>query len=176
MLNKRIEQMINDQITKELYSSTLYLSMAAWFSNASLDGFAKWYYVQTQEERDHALIFYQYLHQTNARAKLQALEAPAVDFKDTIDILEQTIKHEEFITASIYDIVKAAGEEMDYKTVQFLNWFIDEQVQEENNANKNLNKFITMGQDGKALYLLDQEMGLRVYTKTPLLATMELAA
>ncbi len=173
MLNPRIEQMINDQITKELFSSTLYLSMASWFSSMSLDGFSKWYYVQTAEERDHALIFYQYMQQTGGRTIFQELDKPAWEFKDTIDILEQTVEHEEFITDSIYQIIKAANEEMDFKTVQFLNWFIDEQVQEENNANTNLNKFKTMGQDGKALYLLDQAMGARIYTKTPYLVTLE---
>ena len=176
MLNPRIEKMINDQITKELYSSTLYLSMASWFSSMSLDGFSKWYYVQTAEERDHALIFYQYMQQVGARTIFQELDKPTWEFKDTIDILEQTVKHEEFITASIYEIVKAANEEMDFKTVQFLNWFIDEQVQEENASNTNLNKFKTMGMDGKAIYLLDAEMGTRIYTKTPFLATMELKA
>jgi ferritin len=174
MLNPRIEKMINDQITKELFSSTLYLSMAAWFSHTSLNGFSKWYYVQTQEERDHALIFYHYMQQTGGQTKFQVLDEPQWDFKDTLDIFEQTVAHEEFITASIYDIVKAATEENDYKTVQFLNWFIEEQVQEEDAANNNLNRFKTMGTDGKGLYLLDQEMGVRVYTKTPLLATMEL--
>ena len=176
MLNKRIEKMLNDQITKELYSSTLYLSMSSWFASMSLDGFAQWYYIQTAEERDHALIFYHFMKQTGARTIFQKLEEPTWDFKDIQDILEQTVKHEEFITSSIYDIVKAANEENDYKTVQFLNWFIEEQVQEENNANNNLNRFMTMGLDGKAVYLLDQELGVRVYTKTPLLATMEAAA
>ena len=174
MLNKKIEKMINDQITKELYSSALYLSMAAWFSSMSLNGFAKWYYIQTQEERDHALIFYHYMKNTDTRTAFQQINEPTFDFKNTIDILEKTVKHEEFITASIYDIMQVANEEHDYKTVQFLNWFVDEQVQEENNANSNLNRFKTMGLDGKAIYLLDQEMGVRVYTKTPLLATMEL--
>ena len=173
MLNQRIEKMLNDQITKELYSSTLYLSMASWFSSASLNGFSKWYYVQTAEERDHALIFYNYMQQVGARTIFQELDKPGFDFKDTLDVLEQTVKHEEFITDSIYQIVKAANEEMDFKTVQFLNWFIEEQVQEENAANTNLNKFKTMGQDGKAIYLLDAEMGTRIYTKTQLLVTME---
>lgn len=174
MLNKRIEKMINDQITKELYSSALYLSMSAWFASMSLNGFAKWYYIQTQEERDHAMIFYQFMKQTDTRTAFQKVDEPTFAFKDTQDILEQTVKHEEFITASIYDIVKAANEEHDYKTVQFLNWFIDEQVQEESNANTNLNRFKTMGQDGKAMYLLDQEMGVRVYAKAPILVAMEL--
>jgi len=176
MLNEKIEKLINTQITKELYSSTLYLSMSAWFASMSLDGFAKWYYIQTQEERDHALIFYHYMKQIGGRTKFELLAEPTFEFKDIVDILEQTVKHEEFITASIYEIVKAATEENDYKTVQFLNWFIEEQVQEENNANTNLNRFKTMGLDGKAVYLLDQELKARVYTKTPLLVAMEAAA
>jgi ferritin len=116
------------------------------------------------------------MQQTGGRTIFQELAKPTWEFKDTIDILEQTVKHEEFITDSIYQIVKAANEEMDYKTVQFLNWFIDEQVQEENSANTNLNKFKTMGMDGKAIYLLDAEMGTRIYSKTPFLAAMELKA
>ena len=165
--------MINDQITKELYSSTLYLSMSAWFSAQNLDGFAQWYYVQTAEERDHALILYQYLLKTGGDPVLQALEKPDRDFADIADVLARTVKHEEFITSSIYEIVKAANEEMDYKTVQFLNWFVDEQVQEEDTANKNLNRFKTMGSEGKGLFMLDSQMGARVYTKTALLTTME---
>jgi len=176
MLNKRIEQMLNDQITKELFSSTLYLSMSSWFSSVNLDGFAKWYYVQTQEERDHALILYQYVLKAGGRPIFQELQKPDWDFADTMDVLSRTVKHEEFITSSIYEIVKAANEEADYKTVQFLNWFVDEQVQEEDSANKNLNRFKTMGSDGKALYLLDAEMGTRIYTKTALLTTLEAKA
>ncbi len=173
MLNKKVEEALNNQITKELFSSQLYLSMSAWFSNKSLDGFAKWYYVQKEEERDHALIIYNYIIKAGGTVSLNALDIPTVDFDDVEDVLAKTLEHERFITHSIYEIIELAQNEKDFKTVQFLQWFVEEQVQEEDNASRNLSRYKVMGMDGKALYLLDAEMATRIYTKTPLLVTME---
>ena len=173
MLSKNIELALNNQITKELFSSQLYLSMSAWFSKKSLDGFAKWYYIQKEEERDHALIIYNYILKAGGEVTLSALDIPSVDFDNAEDVLAKTLEHERFITSSIYEVLQLAQNEKDFKTVQFLQWFVDEQVQEEDNSSRNLARYMTMGQDGKALYLLDTEMGARTYAKTPLLVAME---
>ena len=173
MLNERIESLLNKQITNEFFSSQIYLSMSAWFSEKALDGFAKWYYIQTSEERDHALIIYNYILKAGGNVYLQALDQPRQSWDDVKAVLVNTLEHERFITKCIYDIVEAAQEEKDFKTAQFFQWFVDEQVQEEDNSSRNLTRFNTMGFDGKALYMLDAEMGTRIYTKTPLLVTLE---
>ncbi|HBR01216.1 MAG TPA: ferritin [Ruminiclostridium sp.] len=173
MLKKNVETLLNQQITKELYSAQLYLSMSAWFSSKDLDGFAKWYYVQSLEERAHAMIIYHYIIKAGGTVKLEEIEAPGNDWSGVLGILEETVKHEEYVTSLIYDIIETASREKDLKVVQFFQWFVDEQVEEEDNANKNKGRFETMGMDGKALYLLDQELGARVYTAPPLLTTLE---
>lgn len=173
MLKEKVESLLNKQITYELYSSQLYLSMSAWFSSKSLDGFAKWYYVQAQEERAHAMIIYHYILKAGGRVKLESIDTPPNEWAGVLEVLDETVKHEEFVTSLIYNIIDTAQQEKDLKVVQFFQWFVDEQVEEEDNANKNKGRFETMGMDGKALYLLDQELGTRVYTAPPLLTTLE---
>jgi ferritin len=173
MLKEKVESLLNQQIAHEFYSSHLYLSMSAWFSSKSLDGFAKWYYVQAQEERAHALIIYHYIIKAGGRVKLDEMKAPPNEWPSVLEVLGETVKHEEFVTSLIYNIVDTAQQEKDFKVVQFFQWFVDEQVEEEDNANKIKGKFETMGMDGKALYLMDQELSARVYTAPPLLTQFE---
>ncbi|NLB79203.1 MAG: ferritin [Clostridiaceae bacterium] len=173
MINEKVELLLNQQVTHELYSAQLYLSMSSWFSEKSLDGFAKWYYMQAYEEKAHAMIIYNYIIKAGGRALLEPIKAPPLEWDSVLDVLNETIKHEEFVTSLIYNIVDVARQEKDFKVDQFFQWFIDEQVEEEDNANKNKDRYETMGMDGKALYLLDQEMGTRVYTAPVLLTTLE---
>lgn len=170
MLTKNIESMLNDQIRKEFFSSYLYLSMSAYFSSITLNGYAHWYRVQAQEERDHAVILYDYIIKANGRVTLAAIEKPATEFDSVEDVLRRTIEHEASVTESIYNIVDNATRERDFKTVQILNWFVNEQVEEESNAADNLGKYKLMGTDGKGLYLLDQEMNARIYAPPAILA------
>lgn len=170
MLKPRVEEMLNAQVNKELYSAYLYLSMSAYLASQSLNGYAHWFYIQAQEERDHAMIIFSYIIKAGGRAKLTSLEGPKTEFSGLEEVLVDTLHHEEYITSSIYDIVEAAHAEKDLKTVQMLSWFVDEQVEEENNANENLGRYKLMGTEGKGLFNLDSVMGSRVYTPAPQLA------
>ncbi len=173
MLNEKVEKLLNEQIAKEFYSAQLYLSMSSWFSSKSLDGFAKYYYIQAMEERAHAHIIYHYILKAGGRALLSTIDAPKTEWKDVLEVLTETVTHEEYVTSLIYTIIDAAQQAKDFKVVQFFQWFVEEQTEEEDNANKNKGRFEAMGLDGKALYLLDQELGARVYTIPPPLAAFE---
>lgn len=173
MLSAKIEALLNNQVTKEYYSSNLYLAMSSWFSAHDLQGFAKWYYIQAEEEYAHAKIIYNYILQAGGRAIIEAIDQPPSEWTDGLKIFEETLKHEQYVTSLIYDIVAAAQEEKDFKTSQFFAWFVDEQREEEDNASTNLGRYKLMAADGKGLYLLDAELGARVYNPPALLATME---
>lgn len=169
MLKPQIEKALNYQINRELYSAYLYLSMSSFLKERGLDGYAKWFLLQAQEERDHALIIYNYVHRCGGTVVLDAIEAPPADFDGVRGVLEQTAEHEALVTGLINDIVTLAQEEKDHKTASYFMWFVDEQVEEEDNAANNLQKFDMVGTDGKGLYLLDKEMGQRLYTPPALL-------
>ncbi|MGI5891830.1 MAG: ferritin [Bacillota bacterium] len=173
MLSPRIESLLNNQVTKEYYSSNLYRAMSAWFSENNLRGFAKWYYIQAEEEYAHAKIIYNYILQAGGRAVIDAISKPPVEWKDALEIFEETLKHEQYVTSLIYDIVSVAQEEKDFKTSQFFSWFVDEQREEEDSAASNLGRYKVMGTDGKGLFLLDAELGARVYTAPAILTVME---
>lgn len=165
MISEKIEKLLNEQIQKEFYSAYLYISFEAYFASRNLDGFAHWFRVQAMEERDHALIFFNYLNQVGGRVRLQQLDAPEWDFKSIGDAMEKQLEHERFITSSIYNIADSAIEERDHKTNSFLKWFIDEQAEEEANAEQNLSKVRLVGEnDGRGILMLDAEMAARVYT------------
>lgn len=165
MVSERMEKLLNGQIQKEFYSAYLYLSFEAYFTSRNLMGFANWYRIQAMEERDHAIIFYNYLNQVSGRVKLQALQAPEWDFGSIEEVVNMQLEHERYVTSSIYDIVNSAIEERDHKTNSFLKWFIDEQVEEEANAEQLLSKVRLVGEsDGKGILMLDAEMAARVYT------------
>ena len=163
MLQPEIEKLLNEQIVAELYSSNLYLNMAAWFSERSLTGYAHWYYTQYQEEVDHAMIFFGYLAQAGGKPVIGAIDEPDSEWPDVKAVLAKGLAHEQYVTSLIYKIVDAATEAKDYKTVEFLKWFVNEQVEEEDNAATNLKRFDLMGSDGKGLYMLDQELAARIY-------------
>lgn len=173
MLAKKVEQLLNQQIVAEMYSANFYLSMSAWLSDKSLDGYANWFYIQYKEEMDHALIFYNYINNAGGVVKMGGVDAPPADFKDVGDILEQSLEHEQQVTARIYAINAAAQEAGDYKTVQFLDWFVKEQVEEEDNASTSLGRYKLFGADPRGLLTLDQEMAARTYLQTAELAAAE---
>ncbi|MGI6359063.1 MAG: ferritin [Bacillota bacterium] len=163
MLTPKIEQLLNDQIQKELYSAYLYLSMSAYLEAENLKGYAHWFMVQAQEERDHALIIYNYVHQAGGRVTLQAIQQPKIEFSGLEEVLAETLAHEQMVTASIYEIVNAATAEHDHKTVKALDWFVTEQVEEEETAQDNLEQYRRFGSDPKSLYMMDKDMGARTY-------------
>lgn len=165
MFNKRIEKMINDQINAELYSSYLYLAMSAYCSELGLAGFANWLKIQAQEEMCHADFMFNYLIERNARVTLDAIQKPPVDWNNIIEVFEETLKHEQYVTSRINDILNAALEEKDHATASFYKWFIDEQVEEESTASDVLSKLKLTKAEGAALFYLDQEMQKRVFVQ-----------
>ena len=163
-MNEKIRELLNTQINKEFYSAYLYLEFSNYFKSEGLDGFANWYMIQAQEERDHAMLFYQYLQNENQPVTLLAIDAPTREFSSHMDVLLAGLKHEQYVTSLIHDIYGAAYELKDFRTMQFLDWFVKEQGEEETNANDMITKMELFGSDPKSLYMLNQELAARVYT------------
>lgn len=164
MLDKNVAKLLNEQINKEFYSAYLYMDMANYYAEQSLDGFENWFYVQTQEERDHALLFRQYLLNNGESVTLLSIDAPAQNYNNYREPLVAAFEHEQYVTASINAIYDEAYKCKDFRTMQFLDWFIREQGEEEKNADGNVKKFDLFASDAKGLYMLDNEMKARVYT------------
>ena len=163
-MDKKVHELLNTQINKEFYSAYLYLEFSNYFKAKGLDGFANWYMIQAQEERDHALLFYQYLQNNNMPVTLEAIDSPKREFADNMAVLKAGLEHEEYVTSLIHDIYAAAYEVRDFRAMQFLDWFVKEQGEEETNANDLITKLELFGSDPKSLYMLNQELGARVYT------------
>lgn len=164
MLENKIAELINEQVNKELYSAYLYLSYANYYEDEGLDGFAHWYEIQAQEERDHAFKMRRYLIDNGVSVTFDAIAKPDTAFKSHLEPLEAGLKHEQYVTSLIHTIYNAAFEHKDYKTMQFLDWFVKEQVEEEKNAEDLIKKMKLFGCDSKGLYMLNQELLARVYT------------
>ncbi len=164
MLDEKVVKLLNEQITKEFYSAYLYLDIADYYISNDLDGFGNWYSVQAQEERDHALLFVKYLQNNSIRVNFEAIDKPAHVFNAPIDPLLVGASHERYVTSLIHNIYDAAYSVKDFRTMQFLDWFVKEQGEEETNADSLVNKYKLFGDDPKSLYLLDQELKARVYT------------
>lgn len=163
MFNKKVAALLNEQINKEFYSSYLYLDMNNYFEGRGLDGFANWYRIQAMEERDHAMLFYQYMQNNDLKVTLETIAKPDKVFKVDMDVLKAGLAHEEYVTASINDIYAEAYKAKDFRTMQFLDWFIKEQGEEETNARDLITKMELFGNDPKGLYMLNQELKARVY-------------
>ena len=163
-MNAKVHELLNQQINKEFYSAYLYLDFSNYFEDAGLDGFANWYKIQAQEERDHAMLFYQYLQNENQKVTLEAIAKPDKVFTCHMDVLKAGLEHEEYVTSLINDIYAAAYEVRDFRTMQFLDWFVKEQGEEETNANDLITKMELFGSDPKSLYMLNQELAARVYS------------
>ena len=164
MLNKNVSELLNSQINKEFFSAYLYLDFSNYYANEGLDGFANWYRIQAQEERDHAMLMLQYMQNNGEKITLEAIDKPNKELKDRAEILQFGLEHERFITASINEIYKAAYEAHDYRTMQFLDWFVKEQGEEEMNAEDMIKKMELFGSDCKGLYMLNSELAARVYS------------
>ncbi len=164
MMNAKVRELLNQQINKELYSAYLYLDFSNYFSEKGLDGFANWYMIQAQEERDHAMLFYQYLQNNNEKVTLDAIAKPDKELTSPMAVLQAGLEHEEYVTSLINDIYAAAYEVKDFRAMQFLDWFVKEQGEEETNANDLISKMELFGSDPKSLYMLNSELGARVYS------------
>ena len=164
MLNKKIETALNNQINAEFYSAYLYLSMSAYLQDNSLIGFANWMRAQFEEEQFHALKMYDYLLERGGQIKLEQVDKPPHDWKNIIDVFEEVLKHEQEVTRSINDLMSLAIEERDHATVNFLQWFVDEQVEEEANVSDILAQLKLVGGQGSGLFMLDREAAQRKFT------------
>ena len=163
-MNATIAALLNDQINKELYSAYLYLDIANHYDELDLDGYANYYMIQAQEERDHALLFMKYMQNNGLKVTLEAIDKPDKTFETVLDPLVIAAEHERYVTSLINDIYHEAHQAKDYRTMKFLDWFVDEQGEEEDNADSMVNRYKLFGADPKGLYLLDQEYAGRVYT------------
>lgn len=163
MANQEVVKLLNEQINKELFSAYLYLEMADYYAKQSLSGFENWFFVQTQEERDHALLFRQYLQNNGESVVLTEIAAPNGKYNSFREPLVKAFEHEQYVTASINIIYEAAYGARDFRTMQFLDWFIKEQGEEEKSADDNIKKYDLFAGDPKGLYMLDNEMKARVY-------------
>lgn len=163
MLQPKIAELINDQVNKELYSAYLYLDFANYYEDAGLPGFAHWYEVQAQEERDHALAMRRYLIDCGHRVTFAAVDAPDKAYADTAAPLQAGLEHERYVTSLITAIYSEAFAQKDFRTMQFLDWFVKEQGEEETNASDLIKKMELFGDDAKSLYMLDSELAGRVY-------------
>ena len=168
-MDGKVYELLNDQINKELYSAYLYLSFADYYEEEGLEGFANWYEIQAAEERDHALIFRNYLHENGCKVTLGPIAQPDKTFASHLEPLEAALEHEKYVTSLINAIYDAAFAVHDYRTMKFLDWFIEEQQEEEDTADTLLTRMKLFGSDAKALYDLDQENAARTYsTPSPL--------
>ena len=165
----QIYEMLNEQVNKEFYSSYLYLYFANFYMNKGLNGFANWYKIQSQEENDHAMLFIQYMQNNDIKVTLEAIQKPDIKLNENIDALKASLEHEKYITESIHNIYDQALIKKDFRTIQFLDWFIKEQGEEESTANELVTKMELFGLDSKGLYMLDQEMASRTYSAPSLI-------
>lgn len=161
MLKEKVEEALNDQIQAELYSAYMYLAMAAYFEHINLPGHAHWMKLQSQEETEHAMRIYSFVSETGGRVTLKAIEKPPADFDSPLDVFEKTYQHEQKVTRLINELYQLAIEEKDYATQVMLQWFIDEQVEEEASAEEILEKLRMIEDKKHALLMLDRELGQR---------------
>ena len=163
-MNEKVAALLNDQINKEFYSAYLYLDMANFYSRKGLDVFANWYEIQAKEEQDHAMLMYQYLHNNDVTVTLEAIAKPDKTYTTLMDPLKAGLEHEKYVTSLINNIYAAAQEVNDFRTTQFLDWFIKEQGEEEKNSTDQITKMELFGDDARSLYMLNSELAARVYS------------
>ncbi len=164
MISKKLQDAINIQINKELYSEYLYLSMAAYLESIGLSGCSHFFKIQVQEERYHAMKFFNYMNERGGRVILDIIEQPQVDFNSPVEIFELSLKHEEYVTKLINELMDVAISENDHATKSFLNWYVDEQVEEESSMDNILNQLKLIDGKGQGMLMLDRELGQRIFT------------
>jgi len=164
MISQRLEKELNEQINAEIYSAYLYLSMSSWFEAQNLPGFANWMKVQYEEEFAHAMKFFNYINERGGRVLLKTIEGPKTEWNNIIEVYEETLKHEQHVTSLINNLVNIAIEEKDHATNNFLQWFVEEQVEEEATATGILEELKMIDGKGHALLMIDREMRQRVFT------------
>lgn len=155
---------LNEQMKWEFFSGYLYLSMSSYFAELGLSGFSNWMKMQAQEELSHAVKFYDYILERGGRAILGAIDKPDESWDSPLAAFEHTLEHEQLVTSRINDLVNIAGEEKDHATGIFLQWFVTEQVEEEDSVGEVLSKLKLIGKDGSGMFMMDKELGSRTFT------------
>jgi len=161
MISQTIQDGMNTQLKNELYSAYVYLSMAAYFEAANLQGFAHWMKVQSGEELEHAMKFYDFMNDRDGRVVLQAIDQPPVEYESPLEVFERALAHEQQVTEAIHQLYALAVQEQDYASQAFLQWFVTEQVEEEKKATQIIDTLKLVGDQGEALFLLDRELAGR---------------
>ncbi|WP_312279756.1 ferritin [Oscillibacter sp.] len=162
-MDKTVSELLNNQINKEFYSAYLYLDIANYFDAKGLNGFANWYEIQAKEEQDHAMLFYRYMQNNDEPVKLLSIDQPDNAFSNLLDPLKVSLEHEKYVTALINAIYAAAQKANDFRAIQFLDWFIKEQGEEEKNASDQITKMELYGGEARSLYMLNSELLTRAY-------------
>ncbi len=161
MVSQKIVDALNLQVNKELFSSYLYLSMSSYFDGKNLSGMTQWMKLQSQEEYEHAMKFYDFILRLGGKVKLSAIEEPQTDWDSPLKVFEDSLHHEQYISKSIHQLMDLAIEESHHPTKSFLQWFVDEQVEEEDSVQQVVENFKMIGEDKGALFMLDRELGVR---------------
>ncbi|MEA3400887.1 MAG: ferritin [Armatimonadota bacterium] len=164
MIDEGMAGAINDQINAELYSAYIYYSMGAWFEEQNLPGMAQWMKAQTQEEMFHADKFFNYLAERGGRVLMQAIDEPPTEWDSPLAVFEHAYEHEQYVTSRINDLVDLAVELKDHATNQFLQWYVEEQVEEEASADEIVQQLKRIGDSANALYMLDKELSARTFS------------
>ncbi len=160
-ISKKIQDVLNAQINKEFYSAYLYLSMAAYSRANNLNGFGKWLELWAKEETEHAMKFYHYIYERGGEVELFQIEKPKIKWDNILDAFENAYAHEQYVTSEIHKIVSLAEEEKDYATIEMIQWFVKEQVEEEAQTEEIVQKIKTIGEKGNGIYFLDNELSKR---------------
>jgi len=165
MISQKIQKALNEQLNAEFYSSYFYLSMSAYFESKDLQGFAQWFRLQADEEYAHAIKIFDYVYQIGGEVKLMKIDGPKTNWDSFLEVFQDTFEHEQKVTKSINDLLELSYAEKDHATVNFLQWFVSEQVEEEATAMQNVKKMEMIGEDKAGLFMIDKELGGRVAGK-----------
>jgi ferritin len=164
MVSKKMEIALNEQVNAELYSAYLYLSMESYFKSKNLNGFANWMRVQTQEEMTHVMKIYDFIDERGGRITLKAIEGPPTEWDSPLTVFEAVYEHEQMVTGLVNDLVNLAIAEKDHATNSFLQWFVNEQVEEESSADQVVQQLKMMENAPGGIFMFDRELGQRVFT------------
>lgn len=164
IMNEKLEKALNDQINAEFYSEYLYLSMYAYFERANLKGFSNWMNVQMQEEHAHAMGLFNYLHERCGKVVLQKIDAPKTDWTSAVEVFEEVLEHEKYVTSRINALMDVAEEVNDRAAISFLDWYLKEQVEEESNVSNVLKTLKQICDAPQCIYMYDKELAARTFT------------
>jgi ferritin len=164
MISEKIQDALNNQLNKEMFSSYLYLSMAAYFEKMNLSGMSNWMRLQSIEEHEHAMKFYDFIIKVGGAVKLRAIDEPQSEWESAQKVFDDALHHEQYISSSINKLTDLAIAESDHATKTFLHWFVEEQVEEEATVQQIVDNFKLLGNDKSGLFLMDRELGARTLT------------